>query len=144
MIWQIWEGPACAGSAEAATIRNNVISLAGFTRRRRALVAAFLPYLLLSVFVDFVHLHRIIAGGVPAASVTNHVEAAAPDRTKLPDTGCAICQWLRAGTGLHLSQAGRPVAGLVAAPLASRPSVTPARPALRSRDFRGPPSSLSL
>jgi hypothetical protein len=146
MIWQICEAPAAGLHPPRPTLYNSysVITLASFARRRRALVAAFLPYLLLSVFVDFVHLHRIIAGDASAASVSNQVSAATPDRTTVPDPPCAICQWLRAGTGLHVSGTTAPTRSLVASALVSRPSVAPARPALRSRDLRGPPSSLSL
>jgi hypothetical protein len=110
-----------------------VISLAGFTRRRKALVAAFLPYLLLSVFVDFVHLHHLITG--PAtASASLHVSDGNGDSSKLPDTSCAICQWVRAGSGAQTT-----VSTLIA-----RLTLDPSRPDLGSADFRGPPRSSSL
>jgi hypothetical protein len=121
-----------------------VISLAGFTRRRRALVAAFLPYLLLSLFVDFVHLHRLIAGPIPAVSASAHIKADQPGSTKLPDTSCAICQWVRAGAGMQTTVAAEQTPADATTAFVARSSVAPVRLDLGSPDFRGPPSSLSL
>jgi hypothetical protein len=120
-----------------------VISLAGFTRRRKALVAAFLPYLLLSVFVDFVHLHRLINGPMTATSASAHIDAPAPGTSKLPETSCAICQWMRAGTGIQASVAAEQSPVVLAAAFVAVAPVAPDRPDLGSPDFRGPPS-LSL
>lgn len=121
-----------------------MISLTGFTRRRKALVAAFLPYLLLSVFVDFVHLHRLITGPIAAASASAHIGDGSGATTKLPDTSCAICQWVRAGTGAHTTVVAHHAPALVASTLVARSTLPPSRPDLGSVDFRGPPSSLSL
>jgi hypothetical protein len=121
-----------------------VISLAGFTRRRKALVAAFLPYLFLSVFVDFVHLHRLIAGPVPSSSLSAHVGADTPRGSKPPETSCAICQWQRAGTGMQTSVTDEPLPGVIAATVDALPSLAPLRPELGSPDFRGPPRPLSV
>lgn len=108
------------------------------------LIAAFLPYLLLSVFVDFVHLHRLIAGPIAASSLAAHVNTELPGGTKLPETSCAICQWQRAGTGMQTSVTDEPTPGLLATLVLARPSAAPLRPTLGSPDFRGPPLSLSL
>jgi len=121
-----------------------VISLASFTRRRKALVAAFVPYLLLSMFVDFVHLHRLITGPIPAASASTHVKADQPGSTKLPDSACAICQWMRAGTGMQTAVAAEQAPADVTATLVIHQTVAPVRLDLGSPDFRGPPVSLSL
>ena len=121
-----------------------MISLAGFTRRRRALVAAFLPYLLLSLFVDFVHLHRLFTGNMSLLSETQHVAAVSTGQQRLPDAPCAICQWLRAGTGLQTSTTAHFTFDTIATPLAPLPSSVPFRPALGAPDFRGPPLTASL
>jgi hypothetical protein len=121
-----------------------VISLAGFTRRRKALVAAVLPYLLLSVFVDFVHLHRLINGPLTAASASAHINTELPGTSKLPDTSCAICQWMRAGTGMQAAVTAEQAPAVVTAALVTLDRLAPMRPDLGSPDFRGPPASLSL
>lgn len=121
-----------------------MISLAGLKRRRKVLVAAFVPYLLLSVFVDFVHLHRLIAGPIAANAQSAHLKAAEPGGSKLPDSSCAICQWQRAGTGMQTSVTDEPTPDVVADLIVALPSTVPLRPELYSPDFRGPPSSLSL
>jgi len=122
-----------------------VISLAGFTRRRKALVAAFLPYLLLSVFVDFVHLHRLINGPATASSASLHVENGDRAASRPPESSCAICQWVRAGTGMQTTVAAQHApADVTTTSLVARSTSAPSRPDLGSPDFRGPPSSLSL
>lgn len=121
-----------------------MISLAGITRRRKALAAAFLPYLLLSVFVDFVHLHRLIAGPIAPSSLSEHVAPTVPGGSKLPESSCAICQWQRAGTGMQTSVTDEPTREVISAVVTPQPSVVPLRPDFGSPDFRGPPLSLSL
>jgi len=121
-----------------------LISLAGFTRRRRALVAAFLPYLLLSLFVDFVHLHRLISGEMTPVSASQQVKAVDTSSPRVPDSPCAICQWLRAGTGLQTSTTTQFTLETIAAAIAPRPQSDPLRPVLGAPDFRGPPLLLAL
>jgi hypothetical protein len=120
-----------------------LITLAGFTRRRRALVAAFLPYLLLSLFVDFVHLHRLISTNISstAAQEVKPVEAGA---SRVPDSPCAICQWLRAGTGMQTSTTTQPTLETIAAAVVPRIAFAPLRPVVGAPDFRGPPLPLAL
>jgi hypothetical protein len=120
------------------------MSLAGFTRRRKALVAAFLPYLLLSVFVDFVHLHRLINGPIGVASASTHVKATQPAGSKLPDTACAVCQWVRAGTGMQTAATASVAPAIVSTTIVARAKTSSSRPDLGSPDFRGPPATLSL
>jgi hypothetical protein len=131
-------------AGQAPTIRIKVLGLASFTRRRKVLVAAFVPYLLLSMFVDFVHLHRLIAGPTSATSQSAHLKAAEPGGTKLPDTACAICQWQRAGAGVQASVSDDPSPRTIAALVVTLPAMVPLRTDLGTADFRGPPSSLSL
>jgi hypothetical protein len=121
-----------------------LISFAGLTRRRRALVAAFLPYLLLSLFVDFVHLHRLIIGGMAPVSTSQQIKAVTSGETRVPDASCAICQWLRAGTGLQTFTATQLAFDTIAAPIAALPASVPLRPALGAPDFRGPPLPRAL
>ena len=122
----------------------NVISLAAFTRRRKALAAAVLPYLLLSLFVDFVHLHRLINGPVPFSSASVHANTDQGTGTSLPDAACAICQWLRAGTSMQAAVTTQQAPAVVATTLVALRTLTPVRPDLGSPDFRGPPRVLSL
>jgi hypothetical protein len=121
-----------------------VISLSGFTQRRKALVAAFLPYLLLSLFVDFVHLHRLINGPVVVSSASVSVSATDRASSKLPDSSCAICQWVRAGVGMQPGVGAHQAPVLLTTAIVARLTLAPSRPDLGSADFRGPPASLSL
>jgi hypothetical protein len=121
-----------------------LISFAGLTRRRRALVSAFLPYLLLSLFVDFVHLHHLIIGGMTPVSTSQQIKAVPSGETPVPDAPCAICQWLRADTGLQTSTAAQLTFDTIAAPIAALPALTPLRPAFGAPDFRGPPLPRTL
>lgn len=111
-------------------------------RWRRTLVAACLPYLLLSVFVDFIHLHPLLSGDAPRNSVSQHVAGPGTPHPRLPDPTCAVCRWMQAGTGLQASvSAGEAVVAL-ANDLTPLAAPCPARPALLSPDFRGPPLTL--
>lgn len=107
-------------------------------------MAAFLPYLLLSLFVDFVHLHRLFTGNITLLSESQHVTAVTTGQQRLPDAPCAICQWLRAGTGLQTSTTAQITFGTVADAVAPLPSSVPFRPTLGAPDFRGPPLHASL
>jgi len=113
------------------------------TCRRRLLISAFLPYLLLSVFVDFVHLHPLLQGTIPQISGAQHVAGCTGSATKTTDSPCAICQWLRAGTGLQASVAVGPSIVLLADQLAAPVIAARGSPAPLSIDLRGPPSVLS-
>jgi hypothetical protein len=111
------------------------------SRRRRTLVAACVPYLLLSLFVDFVHLHPLLSGGtMTQIAAPRHVGKCTTEASKTHESPCAICQWLRAGTGLKAIVAAGPAIvrlpdALVVAAVGPRGS-----PALVSIDPRGPPS----
>ena len=107
------------------------------SRRRRTLVAACLPYLLLSVFVNFVHLHPLLNESVPQISATQHV-AACPT-AKAYDSQCAICQWLRAGTGLKAVIAVGPAVLLMPGDVALTTAPPRGSPVRLSIDLRGPP-----
>ncbi len=73
-------------------------------RWRRAFLAASLPYLLVSVFVDFVHVHAATAG--PGTSSTEQSITLPVQRTTpRADYTCTACLWLR--TGLQLVSSAR-------------------------------------
>jgi hypothetical protein len=112
------------------------------SRWRRTLAATCVPYLFLSMFVGFVHLHRVTAGDVAMGAASRELITPPPRVSTLPDSLCAVCQWLRAGTGMQTSVVANVVTSVIAAEIAARPSVHPIRTILLSRDFRGPPLAL--
>lgn len=109
------------------------------SRWRRTLVAACLPYLLLSVFVDFVHLHPLLDdGGAPQMSATSHVAPCPAAKTF--DSPCAVCQWLRGGTGLQPSIAAG-LSVILLPDAVSLDTTTPrGSPVPLVGSLRGPPS----
>ena len=106
--------------------------------RRRVLITAFLPYLLLSVFVDFVHLHPLLSGTVPQISAVKHVAACTGPTSRTGDSPCAIGQWLRAGTGIQPAVSAPLTPVMLSAAFVARLPVAPLRPDLCSPAFRGP------
>ena len=110
--------------------------------RRRLLITAFLPYLLLSVFVDFVHLHPLLQDTVPQLSAAKHVAGCTDSPTRTTDSPCAICQWLRAGTGLQTSVAVGPSITLLRDQVSLWIVQVRGSPNPHSIDLRGPPSLL--
>lgn len=111
-------------------------------RWRRTLVAACLPYLLLSVFVDFIHLHPLMGADAPGIAASARVAGPETRGPVLPDSPCAVCLWMQAGTGLQPSVSAGPIVVALSNALVPLPVPCPARPALLSPDFRGPPLSL--
>ena len=97
-----------------------------------------MPYLLLSVFVNFVHLHPLLNESVPQISASQHVAACPAAKTF--DSQCAICQWLRAGTGLKAAIAAGPVVLLMPGDVALVGASPRGSPVRLSIDPRGPPS----
>lgn len=110
--------------------------------RRRLLITAFLPYLLLSVFVDFVHLHPLLQGSVPQISAVKHVAGCTGPATRTNDSPCAICQWLRAGAGMQASIDVGPSITLLPDQVALSVVQVRGSPIPHSIDPRGPPSVL--
>ncbi len=111
------------------------------SRWRRAFVGACLPYLLLAMFVDFLHGHRPDAAPAPPPGVAHvALPPAGPDAT--PDYACPVCAWLRMGPRLDA-----PFSLGACAEAISRFLVAPAvEPPDSSNDFpirfRGPPSAI--
>ncbi len=107
-------------------------------RRRRTLVAACLPYLLLSVLVDFVHLHPLMVGGAPRVSASE--PATAPGTHQTPTSPrCAVCLWMQAGTGIQPSVSNGPTVVALASAVTPVETPSPSRSTFLSPDLRGPP-----
>jgi hypothetical protein len=108
------------------------------SRWRRAFIAACLPYLFLSVFVDSLHADPPwIGGGAPIGAYAGIAPDA--DAAPLPAAPCVICQWLRTGTGLHVPLTLWPTDVPLHSAVALAPTAKPDRPAPLSPDFCGPP-----
>jgi hypothetical protein len=108
-------------------------------RWRQTFVAICLPYLLVSVLVDFVHVH------LPAGAATTQTAAfAAPSRsTPQPDYTCTSCAWLRSGVQLLATTGDALAVGITATAFVFAPdAVRPDTPLAQSAPLRGPPSSL--
>ena len=105
------------------------------------LVAACLPYLLLSLFVDFMHLHPLLRGEVSGITSTQHIGACGGvEKTPTRETPCAICQWLRTGVGLQSELTAQPTIVLLDGAVVPEAVAARGSPALQSIDSRGPPS----
>lgn len=93
------------------------------------------------MFVDFVHVHplgsAIETAGSPSGAVLTSHGATAPEKP------CAVCQWLRADTGLQTPITSAIVADLVATDLVSRASRPPVQTVVLAQDLRGPPRQLA-
>ncbi|HEY3884992.1 MAG TPA: hypothetical protein VGL62_07285 [Vicinamibacterales bacterium] len=109
------------------------------SRWRRSLAAACVPYLFLSMFVDFVHVHPLGASASGAAYQT----VVAARSSKTPEGPCAVCQWLRADTGLRTPIAAGIGAELLATDMVTRALEWHTQTVVSSCEFRGPPSVLS-
>jgi hypothetical protein len=118
-----------------------VLHLVRSPRVRRAIAWSFVPYLLLAVFADFLHVHPLPVPDSAVAGIVHHLTPP-PGRHpyRLPDTTCAVCQWHRVGPRLQaataVAQAAIPEPALVASPTAAVPESPIPHPAA----LRGPPT----
>lgn len=110
------------------------------SRWRRALVAAFAPYLFLSMFVDFVHVHPL--GGADDIQASTYGATLSGQATNVPGRSCPVCQWLRADTGLQTPFASAVTTHLIATALVLRIATQPLQSVVLSHDLRGPPRRL--
>jgi hypothetical protein len=118
---------------------HSVLHLIRSSRSRRAFVWSGVPYLLLSVFADFLHVHPLLSPGSPAVGIVYRVvPAPAHPPYRIPDWSCAICQWQRVGP--------RPQAATLASEILSAPTLIlrvpaafPTSPVPHPSAFRGPP-----
>jgi hypothetical protein len=134
--------------AHSPSARNLTLSCRRLVRRalwRRAVVSACLPYVVLSVFVDFVHVHPrvrvpvpVAAAGAPnaAGSWTTAVETSAPDYS------CPVCQWLRAGPRPGPQVALESADATTESDVAPNRPHAPQSPVPHPDAFRGPPSAV--
>ena len=116
-----------------------MLQLVRSSRLRRRLVWSCVSYLLLSVSADFLHGHTLLSPGSPTVGIAHQVVSAPAQRShRSPYWSCAICQWQRVATGLH-------VAPLVSANLSTVTVVLtviaafPKSPVPHPSAFRGPP-----
>jgi hypothetical protein len=104
-------------------------------------MAVWVPYLLLTVLVDF-HVHRFQGGGLSIASGVTSVSAPSGTSSQSSGSSCAICQLQRISVRLVSHAAvgpGRSMPAVVApVETAHRDSPVP-----HPSSFRGPPRSYS-
>jgi hypothetical protein len=117
--------------------------LARLPRFRQAVFAACLPYLLVSVFVDFVHVHAPVRMAVSAQAGESAIggpgERPAPPR----DYTCTACLWLRTGLQLVSNAPARLSSQAATSAALLLPSAMwPDGPAVSPALLRGPPPSL--
>src|SRR3954468_22661233 len=117
----------------------SVLHLIRSSRLRRVFFWSCVPFLLLSVFADFLHVHPLLNPGSPAVG-TAHQAVSAPTqpRHRIPDWSCAICQWQRVGPG---AQAATTASAIGSAPTPVLPAIAafPKSPIPHPSAFRGPP-----
>ena len=118
---------------------HSVLHLIRSSRSRRAFVWSCVPYLLLSVFADFLHVHPLPSPGSAAVGIAQPaVSVPAQPPHRIPDWSCAICQWQRVGPG---PQAATVAFAIVSAPALVLPvtAAFPKSPVPHPSAFRGPP-----
>jgi hypothetical protein len=102
------------------------------------------PYLLLSIFADFLHVHPLTAGLGIGVGVVHEATYAPPSTSRhIPESSCAICQWQRVGTRLQPMASFGPATPAPQISVTARVAAFPDSPIPHPRAFRGPPS-LSL
>jgi hypothetical protein len=103
------------------------------------------PYLLLSIFADFLHVHPLLNPPRSVATgIVHAVEFAPPPAARrLPDSACAICQWQRVGPRLHAAISAGPATFAPQVLVVAAGSSFHESPVPHPSAFRGPPS-LSL
>jgi len=113
------------------------------SRCRQLLVWSCVPYLLLSTFGDFLHVHPLLnptprIGIVSAAQFTPR-----PVARRVPESSCAICLWQRVGSRLQNAISAGPAAPASQSLVAGIATQFPPSPVPHPSDYRGPPQ-LSL
>lgn len=100
---------------------------------------ACVPYLLASVFVQFLHVAPFHRRGA-AAPVSPIVTTARPMATALDASECPACDWLRASTAGAIGGALWLACDDAPAAVDLPPARCPARPIAAPATFRGPPA----
>lgn len=93
------------------------------------------------MFVDFVHVHPLVGGD--SAKVSANGATLSPHTTAVPSQPCAVCQWLRADTGLQTPFGSAVTTNLIATDLVLRITTQPIQSVVLSHDLRGPPRRFS-
>lgn len=112
-------------------------------RRRLVSISICLPYLLLSVVADFVHVHPWLKQATASAAVQQVRPVPAQTPRRLPDAPCVVCQWHRTGPRLTAGASVVSAARLTPALIVPTFVAFPAGPVPHPSRFRGPPQ-LSL
>ncbi|MEO8360260.1 MAG: hypothetical protein ABI672_09545 [Vicinamibacteria bacterium] len=110
------------------------------TRWRRTLVAACLPYVLLAVFADFLHVHsawtRMVASNTnQGPSLSDKVEGA-----RQPGAPCPLCLFLRDAPRLTSLLSVEAARVTTIPKIWLPPADAPASPIPHPTAFRGPPT----
>jgi hypothetical protein len=117
-----------------------VLHLVRSSRVRRAFVWGCVPYLLLAVFADFLHVHPLPVPDSVVAGVVHHISPTpARHPYRIPDTTCAICQWHRVGPRLQAAALVARATLQAPALVASATAAVPKSPVPHPSAFRGPP-----
>ena len=111
---------------------------ARFARGRKTFVAVCLPYILVSIFAESLHVGRPDGSLLPAGGSQAVVAAAVPSSAS-SDFSCPVCRWLRDGRRLEVGFGLARIEGSV--PSRVDPFITewPDSPVPRPSAFRGPP-----
>jgi hypothetical protein len=113
------------------------------SRWRQALVWSCVPYLLLSTFGDFLHVHPLL-NPTPRIGIVHAVQfTPRPAARRVPETSCAICLWQRVGSRLQNAISAGPAALAPHALVAGVTAQFPLSPVPHPSAYRGPPQ-LSL
>lgn len=111
------------------------------TRSRRAFVWCCVPYILLSVFADFVHAHPLLNPGTTLGIVHQSPSVATDRPHRLPDTSCAVCQLQRVRSRVETKTAGTAVVLSAPTLVVTVSDTVPDSPVPYPSAFRGPPSA---
>jgi len=109
------------------------------SRWRQTLVWGCLPYLFLSIFGDFLHIHPLV-NPTPAVGIVHEAQfVPAPAARRIPASSCAICQWQRVGPRLQSAIAAGPATFAAQALDAAVSALFPDSPTPLPSALRGPP-----
>jgi hypothetical protein len=107
-------------------------------RSRRTLAAACLPYVLVSIFVEFLHVDPQFRARVAPVAVGE--ASAVASRTSRTDDACPTCLWLRIGVRLGSRVLSPNPTVVVSAEIATPPADWPDSPVQHPTALRGPPA----
>ena len=106
---------------------------------RRTFVAACLPYVMLAVFVDFVHVHTATNRPLSVASSNGPAIEVAVNDARQTGSPCAVCLWLRAGPRLAPQVSVEGAQTALQSESVQQIDDAPVSPIPHPATFRGPP-----